>query len=89
LFRASWAAAPIDPTGIVLHTDNDGPIRGGSVRATRDRLGVLASLTLPGVSCDNPYSEALFRTIKYRLNFQRIAFADLASNSGWMAAFVA
>ncbi len=62
---------------------------GGLVRATRDRLGVLASLTLPGVSNDNPYSQTLFRKIKYRLKFQQIAFRYLASSSEWVAAFVA
>jgi hypothetical protein len=32
---------------------------------TLERLGVLASFSRPGVSNDNPYSEALFRTLKY------------------------
>jgi transposase InsO family protein len=89
LFQAACAAATTDPTGLVLHADNGGPMKGATMLATLERLGVLASFSRPGVSNDNPFSEALFRTIKYRPDFPREPFADAASASRWVAAFVA
>jgi len=52
----------IDPQGIVFHADNGGPMKGSTMLATLQRLGVIASFSRPSVSDDNPYSEALFRT---------------------------
>jgi transposase InsO family protein len=89
LFRATCAAATTDPAGLVLHADNGGPMKGATMLATLERLGVLASFSRPGVSNDNPFSEALFRTLKYRPDFPREPFADVASASRWVAAFVA
>lgn len=89
LCQAACAAATTDPTGLVLHADNGGPMKGATMLATLERLGVLASFSRPGVSNDNPFSEALFRTIKYRPDFPREPFADVASASAWVAAFVA
>jgi transposase InsO family protein len=93
LFQAACAAATTDPTGLVLHADNGGPMKGATMLATMlatlERLGVLASFSRPGVSNDNPFSEALFRTITYRPDFPREPFADVASASAWVAAFVA
>lgn len=88
LFRATCAVATHDPNGIVLHADNGGPMKGATMLATLERLGVLASFSRPGVSNDNPFSEALFRTAKYRPDFPREPFADLAHASAWVAAFV-
>ena len=50
---------------LVLHADNGGPMKGSTMLATLHRLGVLASFSRPRVSDDNPYAEALFRTLKY------------------------
>ena len=88
LFDATCAALTRDPAGIVLHADNGGPMKGATMLATLERLGGLASFSRPGVSNDNPYSEALFRTFKYRPDFPREPFADLATASSWVAAFV-
>lgn len=88
LFDATCAALTRDPAGIVLHADNGGPMKGATMLATLERLGVLASFSRPGVSNDNPFSEALFRTFKYRPDFPREPFADLATASAWVAAFV-
>jgi transposase InsO family protein len=88
LFQATCAAATHDPTGIVLHADNGGPMKGATMLATLERLGVVASFSRPGVSNDNPFSEALFRTAKYRPDFPREPFTDVASAAAWVAAFV-
>jgi transposase InsO family protein len=60
----------VDAQGVHLHSDNGGPMKGATMLATLQRLGVVASFSRPRVSEDNPYSEALFRTLKYRPGFQ-------------------
>ncbi len=88
LFRMTCRAADLDPRGIVLHADNGGPMKGATMLATLEHLGVLASFSRPGVSNDNAYSESLFRTMKYRPGYPRQPFADLAAARAWVAAFV-
>lgn len=61
---------PIDT--LVLYADNGGPMNGSTMLATH-RLGVLASFGRPRVSDDNSYAEALFRTLKYRPGYPRVA----------------
>ena len=55
----------IAPGQVVLHSDNGGPMKGVTMIAMLQQLGVVPSFSRPGVSNDNPYSEALFRTVKY------------------------
>lgn len=88
LFRAICRAERLDPAGIVLHADNGGPMKGATMVATLERLGVLASFSRPGVSNDNAYSEALFRTLKYCPAYPTQPFADLAAARTWVEAFV-
>jgi transposase InsO family protein len=78
----------LNPEGLVLHADNGGPMKGATMVATLERLGVLASFSRPGVSNDNPFSEALFRTLKYRPGYPAQPFADLGAARTWVAAFV-
>jgi putative transposase len=56
---------------VVLHSDNGGPMKGMTMRAMLESLGVLPSFSRPSVSDDNPYSEALFRTLNTILVFQK------------------
>jgi transposase InsO family protein len=88
LFLAICRVQRLDPAGIVLHADNGGPMKGATMVATLERLGVLASFSRPGVSNDNPYSEALFRTLKYHPEFPTQPFADLGAARAWVEAFV-
>ena len=48
-----------------LHSDNGGPMKGATMLATLQWLGVVPSLSRPRVSDDNPFSESLFKTLKY------------------------
>ena len=88
LFEDTCAVMKLDPRGIVLHADNGGPMKGSMMVATLERLGVLASFSRPRVSDDNPFSEALFRTLKYRPDFPAKPFADVTAATMWVAAFV-
>ena len=78
----------IDPEGIVLHSDNGGPMKGSTMLATLQRLGVVPSFSRPGVSNDNPYSESLFRTMKYRPEYPSGRFGSLDLARAWVAQFV-
>jgi hypothetical protein len=51
-------------------------------------LGVAASFSRPRVSNDNPFSEALFRTAKYRPQYPRRPFKSLDEAHSWAADFV-
>src|SRR5690606_31522882 len=48
---------------LVLHADNGSPMKGATMLATLQRLGIVPSFSRPAVSDDNPYSESLFRTL--------------------------
>jgi putative transposase len=78
----------VERDSLVLHSDNGGPMRGATMVATLERLGIMASFSRPRVSDDNPYSEALFRTMKYRPEFPTKPFVDVGSASDWVDAFV-
>lgn len=50
-----------------LHADNGASMRAHALVDTLQRAGVLTSYSRPRVSDDNPFSESLFKTIKYDL----------------------
>ncbi|WP_436606554.1 integrase core domain-containing protein [Sorangium sp. So ce1036] len=52
-------------------------------------LGRGALLQPPRVSDDNPYAEALFRTLKYRPEYPRRPFATVEQARQWVERFVA
>ena len=72
----------------VLHTDNGSSMKGRTSKATLEWLQIQPSYSRPRVSNDNPYSEALFRTCKYRPVYPPEGFADLQAAQDWVAAFV-
>lgn len=76
----------LDPP--VLHADNGGPQKGCTLRAKMDALGITPSFSRPRVSNDNPYSEALFRTLKYRPAFPEHGFSTIDAARDWVATFV-
>jgi len=78
----------VDPEGVILHTDNGGPMKGSTMLATLQRLGIVPSFSRPRVSDDNPFSEALFRTLKYRPEFPSKPFETIEDARQWVAWFV-
>lgn len=78
----------VDPHGLVLHSDNGGPMKGSTMLATMQRLGIVPSFSRPRVNDDNPYSEALFRTMKYRPEYPHRPFASIEEARQWVAQFV-
>lgn len=73
---------------VILHSDNGSPMKGASLLATLQHLGVIASYSRPSVSNDNPYSESLFRTLKYRPEYPEHGFSDLEAARVWVSEFV-
>ena len=63
-------------------------MKGATMLATLQKLGVMASLSRPAVSNDNPYSESLFKTLKYRPAYPLKAFADIAAARTWATTLI-
>jgi hypothetical protein len=63
-------------------------MKGSTMLATLQALGVVPSFSRPSVSNDNPYSEALFRTLKYHPAFPEKPFESLDEASAWVCGFV-
>ena len=78
----------IAPNQVVLHSDNGSPMKGATMLATLQALGVMPSFSRPAVSNDNPYSESLFKTLKYRPNYPNRAFENLFAARQWVGTFV-
>lgn len=78
----------VQPKKLVLHADNGGPMKGATMLATLHKLGVVPSFSRPSVSNDNPYSESLFRTMKYRPEYPLKPFENLDQAQAWVDGFV-
>lgn len=78
----------IDPNGIILHADNGSPMKGSTMIAKLYELGMIPSFSRPRVSNDNPFSESLFRTLKYCPVFPMKPFANIEAAREWVESFV-
>ena len=73
---------------LILHADNGNAMRAATLEVRLEELGVLRSFSRPRVSNDNPYSESLFRTIKYRPDYPRMPFTSKEQACLWVLDFV-
>jgi transposase InsO family protein len=73
---------------LILHSDNGSPMKGSTMLATLQQLGVMPSFSRPSVSNDNPYSESLFKTLKYRPTYPLKPFADVTEARQWVTKLV-
>jgi transposase InsO family protein len=78
----------VDKGQVCLHSDNGTPMKGASLLARLQELGVIPSFSRPSVSNDNPYSEALFKTLKYRPEYPDRAFENIGQSRQWVEGFV-
>ena len=88
LIDRACKAAGVAPGTLVIHSDNGGPMRGATLLATLQKLGVMPSYSRPRVSDDNPFSEALFRTLKYVPWYHGKPFENVDAASRWVEGFV-
>ena len=66
LVRETADKEGIQPDTLILHADRGSPMIAGSMGELLAELGIVKSHSRPRVSNDNPYSEAHFKTLKYR-----------------------
>jgi putative transposase len=73
---------------LVVHSDNGSPMKSSTLLAKMYELGIASSRGRPRVSNDNPYSESLFRTLKYCPQWPSAGFATLQAAREWVSRFV-
>lgn len=69
LIEATYVKQGIGPHQLTIHADRGAPMRSKLVAELFSDLRIDASHSRPRVSNDNPFSEAQFRTFKYRPEF--------------------
>lgn len=88
IFSKSCEKEGISENQLALHSDNGGAMKGATMLATLQRLGVMPSFSRPRVSNDNPYSESLFKTLKYCPEYPSKPFESLEEARAWVNNFV-
>ena len=89
LLERCYIEQEVTPDQLALHSDNGGAMKGNTMLAKLQQLGVMPSFSRPHVSDDNPFAESVMRTIKYNPAYPDRPFADLAAARDWVATFVA
>ena len=72
---------------VFIHSDNGNPMKGVSLVAFFEMLGLSNSYSRPRISNDNPFIESLFRPLKYNVSYPKV-FIDVAEARTWFATFV-
>jgi putative transposase len=85
--RRAYLREGIAGQPLVLHSDHGAPMKGATLLATLQKLGVVPSFSRPSVSNDNPYSEALFRTLKYVPSYPSKPFETVEQARDWALGF--
>ena len=71
---------------LILHGDNGHAMRAAMLESRLEELGVLRSFSSPRVGTDNPHSESLLRTVKFRPDYLSRPFASKMESCEWVAA---
>ncbi|CAH9066931.1 IS3 family transposase ISSba15 [Pseudoalteromonas sp. CIP111854] len=86
LERSLWAEKCIKKD-VVLHSNNGSPMKCLLMQTKMIDMGVIGSRRRPGVSNDNPYSQSLFRTVKYCHRRPIEGFKSLEDVRSWVKDF--
>lgn len=78
----------IEPEQLTIHADRGGPMIAHSLAQLCISLGVSQSFARPHTPNDNPFSEAHFKTLKYRPDFPGV-FGSLQDARAWAQQFFA
>lgn len=78
----------LDTKNLIIHSDNGAPMKGSTIKALYESLGITSSYSRPSVSNDNPFSESLFKTLKYCPKYPSKSFESLKSARHWVHEFV-
>lgn len=76
----------IQPDQLTLHADNGAPMKGKTLAQLLIDLGIAKSHSRPHTSNDNPFSEAQFKTMKYRPDYPD-RFEGIEAGRTWGASF--
>jgi transposase InsO family protein len=82
------AQEKIGQNQVILHSDNGSPMKGATMLAMLQSLGVIPSFSRPAVSNDNPFAESFFKTLKYCPAYPRHPFKDLLAARNWVTIFM-
>ena len=88
LIAQTCAKEGIEGETLTLHADRGSAMTSKTVALLLADLGVTKTHSRPHVSNDNPYSEAQFKTLKYRPSYPE-QFGSLVDARVWMRSFVA
>jgi putative transposase len=88
LIAETCAKQGVQRAQLTLHADRGSPMVAKTVASLLADLGVAKSHSRPHVSNDNPYSEAQFKTLKYRPDYPD-RFGSLADARQWARSFFA
>lgn len=88
LIAATALKQDIQPDQLILHADNGAPMRGKPLSQLLVDLGITKSHNRPHTSDDNPFSEAHFKTMKYRPDYPN-RFTSLSEARVWARCFFA
>lgn len=69
LFLETFKKHTIEPETLVVHSDRGSIMKSDRLQNVYDDLKITKSLNRPYVSNDNPFSEANFKTLKYRPDY--------------------
>jgi len=86
LIAESTRKQGIQPDQLTLHADNGSPMTGKPLSQLLIDLGITRSHSRPHTSDDNPFSEAQFKTMKYRPDFPD-RFDSLRHSRQWARRF--
>ncbi len=78
----------IQPDQLTLHADNGSPMKGKPLSQLLLDLGITKSHSRPHTSDDNPFSEAQFKTMKYRPDYPD-RFGSIHAARQWARTFFA
>jgi len=77
----------IKPKQLVLHSDRGSAMRSKTVAQLLIKLGIAKSHSRPYTPTDNPFSEAQFKTMKYRPEYPE-AFVGMKDACCWARGFI-
>jgi putative transposase len=77
----------IKPEQLVLHADRGSAMRSKTVAQLLIKLGIAKSHSRPYTPTDNPFSEAQFKTMKYRPDYPE-TFLGVKDARGWARGFI-
>jgi putative transposase len=87
LIRQTCVRQGIQPNQLTAHADRGAPMRAKTMAQLLADLEVSQSHARPRTPNDNPYSEAQFKTMKYRPDFPD-RFASIAEAHAWVHPFL-